>query len=612
MGTPSSPLDPVEPLAEEYLQRRHRGEQPTSEEYAARYPQLADRIMKVFQILETIERFKATLGDGADQSDPSSTLRKSAASPDEDRRKLGDYRLVSELGRGGMGVVYEAQHESLQNRVALKIMHPRYQADPTSVKRFLTEARSAARLHHTNIVPVFDFGQHDGVYYYAMQFIAGVGLERVLEDVCRLRAHAQVGARNRAEAEPTKTAVESDNPAHPLSAMSRCLLSGRFADRLPDSLADPRSAPGNAGIDALTVPHAAELRRPMADSSGSAGPTDQPASSASTFAGQSDTIYFCEVVRLGAQVADALDYAHRQGVVHRDIKPSNLLLDAMGNVWVTDFGLAKLMDSEDLSHSHDQAGTLRFMAPERFRGVTDRRSDVYALGATLYELLTFRPAFGELDHAVLIDQILHEAPRPLRYYDRQIPRDLETIVLKALAKDPKDRFATAGELRDELQRYMGSRPIRSRPVSSAERFVRWCKRNPALSTATVTAALLTVLTVILAIGAIVSAWTFRQQRDELSIKEALARSNLKRAEEAERQARLDLGKSLLAEGAALQRSGLVGQRFESLDRLGRAAHELRDDPGRRARSSCQATRPCHHRYGTDRPCASAGSARSER
>ena len=294
--------------------------------------------------------------------------------------------------------------------------------------------------------------------------------------------------------------------------ISHGLLTGRFGDRLLDSLAGRtrcRRWCGNGHIDCALE---ADLNQPGANGFGDSAPVDQPVASTSTFAGQSETNYFREVARIGAQVADALDYAHHKGVVHRDIKPSNLLLDALGNVWVTDFGLAKLIENEDISQPQDVAGTLRFMAPERFRGVTDRRGrgDVYALGASLYELLTLRPAFREPDRDKLTDRILHSLPKPLRSYDRRIPRDLETIVLKALAKDPKDRFATAGELRDELRRYMECRPIRSRPVSSAERFARWCKRNPGLSAATITAILLTVL---LAIGTGLAAWTYRNQRN---------------------------------------------------------------------------------------------------
>ena len=313
-----------------------------------------------------------------------------------------------------------------------------------------------------------------------------------------------------------------------------------------------------------------------------------------TIAGQSESVYHKEIARLGGQVADALDYAHGQRVVHRDIKPSNLLLDAQGNVWVTDFGLAKFVEGDDLSQSHDLVGTLRFMAPERFRGVTDRRADIYAVGATLYEMLALRPAFAERDQIQLIDQITHQPPAPLRQHDRRIPRDLETIVLKALAKDPKDRFATAGELRDELRRFLEGRPIRSRPVGPAEQFWRWCKRNPALAAANITAA---VLTTLLAIGSTIAAWTYRDQLHKLDIEQGKTQSNLNRALKAERtaterlgetqkaehEARLALGQSLVSEGAALQRTGLIGQRFDSLDRLGQAAQVLGADPEGRKR-----------------------------
>ncbi len=187
-----------------------------------------------------------------------------------------------------------------------------------------------------------------------------------------------------------------------------------------------------------------------------------PSNSSSSLAGQGENRYFREVARIAAQVADALAYAHKRGVLHRDIKPSNLLLDGVGNIWVTDFGLAKFEEGEDLSHSQDVIGTLRYMAPERFRGVSDRRCDIYALGATLYELFTLRAAFESHDRLRLIDQIVNQPPAPLRQFDARIPRDLETIVLKALAKDPADRFATADELASELRRFLENRPIRSR------------------------------------------------------------------------------------------------------------------------------------------------------
>ena len=237
--------------------------------------------------------------------------------------------------------------------------------------------------------------------------------------------------------------------------------------------------------------------------------------SPSSLAGRGEDRYNREVARLGAQVADALAYAHKRGVLHRDIKPSNLLLDAVGNVWVTDFGLAKFEEGEDLSHSQDVVGTLRYMAPERFRGVSDRRCDIYALGATLYELLTLRPVFESDDRLQLIDQIVHEPPAPPRQLDRRIPLDLETIVLKALAKDPNDRFGTADELAAELRRFLENRPIRSRPISAPERLWRWCKRNPAVAALVALAA---TLTIFIAIGSSVAAWTFYWQRNDASVR----------------------------------------------------------------------------------------------
>jgi hypothetical protein len=321
-----------------------------------------------------------------------------------------------------------------------------------------------------------------------MQFIAGVGLERVLQDVRRLRAAAEGDGAVGAETEGAGAAIDA---ADPLPVVSRGLLTGRYAAApAPSSAEEP---PATASFDPQALGGAADVAIDAPGDRAPAPSSTGAASSGGSFAGRSETVYFREVARLGAQVADALDYAHRAGVVHRDIKPSNLLLDARGNVWVTDFGLAKLVEGEDLSRSHDVVGTLRYMAPERFRGLTDPRVDIYALGATLYELLTLLPAFAERDQIRLIDQVTHEPPEPPRQHDHHIPRDLETLVLKALAKDPADRFATAGELRDELERYQESRPIRSRPIGAAERLWRWSKRNPVVAglTALLIAALVT-------------------------------------------------------------------------------------------------------------------------
>ena len=364
------------------------------------------------------------------------------------------------------------------------------------MRRFQTEARSAAKLHHTNIVPVFDYGEQDGVCYYAMQCIVGVGLDRVLDDVRRLRAAADRDTGSGTGGERQGTAIDvgcGPAPGHlprPADRPVRGCTDG--------SSSTPRTD-GRPRRSTTPTPVAISGARTGADGSACRASGGGAGSASSSFAGQPESVYFREVARLGAQVADALDYAHRQGVIHRDIKPSNLLLDTQGNVWVTDFGLAKLVEGDDLSQSHDLVGTLRFMAPERFRGVTNPLGDVYSLGATLYELLTLKPAFAERDQARLIDQITHQPPVPLRHHDRRIPRDLETLVLKALAKDPKDRFASAAELGDELRRYLESRPIRSRPVGPVERLWRWCKRSPGLAAAA-------LLTTILAISMTIAAW----------------------------------------------------------------------------------------------------------
>ncbi len=202
----------------------------------------------------------------------------------------------------------------------------------------------------------------------------------------------------------------------------------------------------------------------------------------SDWASQPGGSYARTIARVGLQVAEALQHAHGLGILHRDIKPSNLLLDIAGNVWVTDFGLAKADDADDLTESGDVVGTARYLAPERFRGDSAPQSDVYSLGATLYELLTLRPAFDERDRARLIDHILHTDPPLLRAVDPKLPRDLETIVLKAMAKEPAQRYTTAGETADDLRRFLADRPIRARCTPWHERGWRWCRRNPLLAT----------------------------------------------------------------------------------------------------------------------------------
>jgi serine/threonine protein kinase/WD40 repeat protein len=638
---PSSGRDPLGPILESFLARFRKGERPSLTEYIARYPALADEIRELLPAVAEIEQLgslgpalaeasarlgpadpRPALGNRGETEpvglggEPEAAAVAAGGTVVPDR--LADYRILREIGVGGMGVVYEAIRESLHSHVALKVMHPRYRASSGYLKRFHNEARSAAHLHHTNIVSVFDYGVHDGVCYYAMQYIAGHSLDEILVDVRRLRSNqdpVEAVPATRTKGEPASNHADRDaveiaaaTTSDPLlRVVTHGLMTGQFAlgdgATLDHGVTPPRpTEPIAAGANARTlatpsppVPLPQEARgtgknaesadcfpspdrgeggrRPgergwqRADADRNA-PDSAAGLSSSGLSGQGGDRYHREVARLGAQVADALAHAHKHGVLHRDIKPSNLLLDAIGNLWVTDFGLAKFEEGEDLSRSQDVVGTLRYMAPERFRGVSDRRCDLYALGATLYELLTLRPAFESQDRLRLIDQVINEPPTPPRQLDRRIPRDLETIVLKALAKDPKDRFASAGELGAELRRFLENRPIHSRPIPTYERFWRWCKRNPKLAAANIAAAFLTT---ILAIVSTFAAVNYRNHLEESTRQRQVLAGSVEDVRRSATTARERLFESLASQASARRFSRRMGQRFESLKALREAA-----------------------------------------
>jgi tetratricopeptide (TPR) repeat protein len=220
--------------------------------------------------------------------------------------------------------------------------------------------------------------------------------------------------------------------------------------------------------------------------------------------------------RIGLQAAEAMAYAHQRGILHRDIKPSNLLVDGGGTVWVTDFGLAKLVEQDDGRRpAEETVGTLRYMAPERFQGQSDVRSDVYSLGLTLYEMLTLRPAFDALDRSRLIQQVTQEVPRAPRQFNRGIPQDLEMVVLRAMAREPEQRYASAGELAEDLRRFLEDRPVQARRVSQAERLWRWCRRNPAVAGLTALAASLLVLVAVsTSVGYVQTREALRREKEQ--------------------------------------------------------------------------------------------------
>jgi serine/threonine protein kinase/WD40 repeat protein/Tfp pilus assembly protein PilF len=522
MNNSLSKFEPVEHLAEEFLARYRRGERPSLSEYTRKYPELAELIGEYFPAMILIEQFGSIASEAGE---PNKSQGKHKKIPEQ----LGEYHILRELGRGGMGIVYEAVQETLGRHVALKVLPFHGFLNRTPLERFRREARAAARLHHTNIVPVFGVGEYNGIHYYAMQFIHGQGLDEVIREVRRLRAGREIsGTPERGG----KTGV----PA----AVAESLVAGRF------STSGSSNAPATASVLAASDGRNQEVSTSLSTSQ-------------SGLSNQSQGQYFRSVAQIGVQVAEALEYAHREGILHRDIKPSNLLLDTSGRAWVTDFGLAKVEDWEELTNTGDVVGTMRYMAPERFQAQADPRSDVYGLGITLYEMLTLRPAFEDSNRARLMERIAHhEPPRP-RKLDRRIPRDLETVVLKATAKEPGRRYATAAALAEDLRSFLADRPVRARPAPLRERGWRWCRRNPAWATLIFSVVLLGLVIVLISFQA--ALWL---------------REEAFRAKQAEHEAKLKLWQSKRDHARAARLSRQVGQRIRSLQVVAEAADLARE------------------------------------
>ncbi|MDZ4782794.1 MAG: protein kinase, partial [Planctomycetia bacterium] len=340
--------------------------------------------------------------------------------------RLGDFELIREIGRGGMGVVFEARQVSLDRLVALKVLRAGLGLTSQSVQRFRREAAAVARLHHTNIVPVYATGDQDGTHFYAMELVEGPSLDQVIR---------QVRGERTAPLETEPSLGDSD-----------LLDTAAYHDSHEKTT---RSA---------------------------------PAWTSSSFS--SNAQFFDTAARMIADVADALDYAHRQGIVHRDIKPSNLLVSPDGRLSLNDFGLARVLEEPGMTTTGEMLGTPAYMSPEQVtagRTPLDQRTDIYSLGATLYELLTLEAPFkGERRDQVLA-QILHKDPRPLRRVNKKVPVDLETICLKAMEKDPDRRYASGGEFAADLRRYVNRFAIAARRAGPLAKGVKWVKRHPGVS-----------------------------------------------------------------------------------------------------------------------------------
>ncbi len=438
--------DPVEALAEEFIESLRRGEHPSVEDYASRHPDLAAEIREVLPTVARMERFKLHKAATA-----------AAGLPGNEPERLGDFRMLREIGRGGMGIVYEAEQESLGRRVAVKVLPPALPAGSPRRERFRREAETAARLHHSNIVPVLGVGEENGYHYIVMQLIQGVALDDCLAQLRRLQMPFQ-------PADPSHQ-EEGDGTGTP--------------------------AAGKATAATWTAPIATN---PLVE----APPRELPLAGFAADSGRFGPAYWRSVAQIGLQVAQALHYAHRRGILHRDIKPANLILDADGVVWVTDFGLAKAIEEEAVTRTGDVFGTIRYMAPERLHGLADGRSDLYSLGLTLYELIALRPAFGQSDPGVLIRTIAEEGLPRLRETRPAVPRDLETIVLKATARDSSHRYPSAEAMAEDLRAFLEDRPIRARRASAWEHGWRWCRRNRAVASLIAAAAVLAMLVLVVA------------------------------------------------------------------------------------------------------------------
>ena len=496
-------VERLDKIAGDFVERIRRGERPPISDYERQYPELADDLRELLPALVLMEQ--AASADAQRASAESATGPPSHGTAPMPAQ-IGDFQIVREVGRGGMGIVYEAFEQSLNRRVALKLLPEQTMLSTHSRERFEREARAAARLHHTGIVPVFGLGQHDGLHYIAMQFIDGCGLDAVIaalrqtagqtsdSDVASRIADALRSGRYQNQGvspSPERgAAVEKDRLTARLDAPPKGPLAETVVARAEDTKID---AMPQVGRRLATVHQATDSQLPSRD-------------------------FWSSVAAIGEQAARALHHAHRNGILHRDVKPSNLLLDLSGHVWLADFGLARSDDQEGLTKTGDILGTLRYMAPETFSGESGIASEIYAVGLTLYELVALRPAFDDTNRNRLIQRVTSGSPERLQRLRPDAPRELRTIIEKAIAPDPARRYASAAELADDLERFLNDEPILARRATAAERLARWSRKNRVVA-----ASIAIVLCVLLvtSVGASLAAVSFENlaQREQ-SLREA--------------------------------------------------------------------------------------------
>lgn len=463
------------------------------------------------RLLEILPTLKEMVGLRA--SSLTSAAKKWVAADEMVNGVLGDFRIQREVGRGGMGVVYEAEQISLSRRVAIKILPFAGVLDPRRMQRFQNEARAAASLHHPHIVPVFSVGCERGVHFYAMQFIDGQSLEKVVQ--------ARRCDRKGSDAAEIKADRSSSAPTRGTPS-----IASKASANESEFDVSPRFTPSRQS---------------------SAEPATVPMAKGSTERSKPNSSWTMAVAETISNVADALHHAHQAGVIHRDIKPANLMFDASGKIWVTDFGLAHIESNDTLTVSGDLLGTLRYMSPEQAGGqacLVDYRSDIYSLGVTLYELLTLEPAFPSRDRKQLLHDILHREPPSIRKWDPSLPVELEIIVAKAMAKEVSERYSSALDLAADLRRFLKNEPILARQPSYWQRGLKWAQRHIAVVT------VMSATAVLLCLAAAVTSALLWNQSVKLS-------AALHEAQQSKRAAETMQGRAELAreqEGQARQRA----------------------------------------------------------
>ena len=423
-GDPTPSRDElVDAAIADWLEALEQGQDPDSREFLARHPDLIDELTTFLSDRQRFDRLAARVA-------PAAAPLRSQPPCEPAGRRLGDFEIIREIGRGGMGIVYEALQISLKRSVALKVLNSGSLFDSRAVLRFRREAEAAAMLRHANIVPIFATGEEAGVYFYAMELIPGPSLDRVL------RAGSEGAA-----------------------------------------------AAGTAAIEAAT---------------------------AALLPGGCE--YFAAVAALLADAALALHHAHERGVVHRDVKPSNLLLGPGPRLCVSDFGLARIADEPGMTLTAEIIGSPAYMSPEQAKGRTpvDRRTDIYSLGVTLYELLALRPPFKGARRDEVLFKIIHDEPPPPRRWNPNVPYEIETICLKAIEKEPSRRYQTAADLAHDLGNFAAGRSITARRRGRLERAWGWSRRRPGVS------ALLTAMIAVVVLAGYF-AHSARSSREELAV-----------------------------------------------------------------------------------------------